>query len=66
MGMITRWFNSSKNKFPYCAEISVSWNDEKTIKQWCNQEPLKRKWGNLGYVLMNDERDVLWFILRWS
>lgn len=56
-----------KNKFKYCFEMSHYGGEQRAeLEAWCLEDPVNRRWGNMGYVECNLDSDAVEFITTWG
>lgn len=41
-------------------------NERKELEEWCNKDPINRRWGNMGYVECKLDKDAIEFITEWG
>jgi hypothetical protein len=56
-----------KNKFKYCFEMLNYGGEQRAeLEAWCMQDPIDRRWGNMGYVECQKDEDAIEFINKWG
>lgn len=56
-----------KNKFKYCFEMRDYGGEQRAeLEQWCLEDPINRRWGNMGYVECQKDEDAIEMILTWG
>lgn len=56
-----------KNNFKYIFEMKYYGGDQrKELEDWCNQNSIHRRWGNMGYVECNKDEDALYLIQKYG
>lgn len=65
------WINKSwpngKGKWKYNFQLTnFGFPHVDNIKEWVQENPTDRWWGNMGYISCNKEDDAINVMLKWS